>query len=193
MRVTFQTGFIDRKAPQDSRIEELKYWCVRFHELKLTPPYRGSSMGNLSFRLKEGYNSFIITASELRVKDNLTDDMFVTVHSCDMKKGTSLASGLKEPSSESILHHEIYRKRKDVGAIFHGHSKIILNHGGKLNITTTRTKDKPASVALVESVLDILGNESFLIMRSHGFLSLGKDMKEAGEHAVKIYEKCDNC
>ena len=193
MRATFQTEFIDTKVPQDSRIEELKYWCVRFHELKLTPLYRGSSLGNLSFRLKYGNNSFIITASELKLKDNLTADMFVTVHSCDLKRGISFASGIKEPSSESVLHYEIYGKRKDVGAIFHGHSDVILSHGDKLNIPATRTEDEPASVALAESVLDILGNESFLIMRNHGFLSLGRDMKEAGEQAVKIYEECNNC
>lgn len=192
MRVTFRTEFRERRAPHDERIAELTSWCIRFHERGLTPLYRGSSLGNLSFRLREDENSFIITASELRVKDDLTDDMFVTVHSCDPDKGITRASGLKEPSSESILHFEIYRKRKDVCAVFHGHSDLILSCGEKLGIPVTRTKERPASTALVKSVLDILGNESFLIMKNHGFLSLGKSMTEAGEQAVMLSERCRN-
>lgn len=193
MRVNFRTEFRERTAPHDDRIAELAYWCIRFHELNLVPSYKGSSLGNLSFRLKEDEDSFIITASELRVKDDLTDDMFVTVHSCDPDKGIACASGLREPSSESILHSEIYRKRKNVGAVFHGHSDLLLSRGEELDILVTKRKEKPASKALVESVLDILGNESFLIMKNHGFLSLGRNMTEAGEQAVALYERCLNC
>ncbi len=193
MRVTFRTVFRDKTTPHDDRIAELRHWCIRFHQLGLTPLYLGSSLGNLSFRLKENKNSFIITASQLRVKDDLTDDMFVTVHSCDLTQGMAHVSGVKEPSSESMLHFEIYRNRQDVGAVFHGHSDLLLRHGEKLDIPVTEREEEPASAALVESVLDILGNESFLIMKGHGFLSLGRNMKEAGEEAVKLYEKCRNC
>jgi len=193
MRVSFTTVFADNHPPKDLAIEELKGWCRRFHDEGLTPSYKGSSLGNLSFRPEKENNSFIITASQLEMKDNLTDDMFVRVHSCNLSMGIAHASGVKEPSSESMLHFEIYRKRKAVGAIFHGHSNLILLHGEELDIPVTQKEEKPASTALVKSVLDILGNEPFLIMRNHGFLSLGRDMKEAGEQAVTLHEKCREC
>jgi len=190
MRINFCTRFRERIAPDDYRMAEIKYWCLMFHNLKLTPLYRGSSLGNLSFRLKEDENSFIITASELKMKDNPTEDMFVTVHSFDTIKGIACASGVKNPSSESMLHYVIYSKRKDVGAIFHGHFTPLLLHGEELDIPVTLREEEPGSTALADSVLDILGNETFLIMKNHGFLSLGKDMKEAGEQAVKFCERC---
>jgi len=193
MRINFSTSFRERTAPNDDRIAEIEYWCNRFHKLRLTPLYRGSSLGNLSFRLKEDENSFIITASELKMKDKPTEDMFVTVHSYDMINEIACASGVRNPSSETMLHYAIYGKRKDVGAVFHGHSKLLLLHGEKLDIPVTLREEEPGSAALTESVLDILGNETFLIMKNHGFLSLGKDMKEAGEQAVKLCERCRNC
>jgi len=190
MRVTFHTEFRDRTPPRDDRITELRSWCVRFHDLNLTPPCRGSSLGNLSFRVQEGGHAFIITASEVRVKDDPADDMFVTVHSCDPAKGIVRASGLKEPSSETMLHAAIYRERGDVGAVFHGHSDLLLRCGETLGVPVTGREEEAASPALVASVLDILQDETFIIMRNHGFLSLGRDMHEAGERAVRLYEHC---
>jgi len=40
--------------------------------------------------------------------------------------------GLTLPSSETFLHWFIYKKRKDVKAIFHGHNKKILEKATKL-------------------------------------------------------------
>jgi len=190
MRVTFHTEFRDRTPPRDDRAAELRSWCVRFHDSNLTPPYRGSSLGNLSFRVHGDGHAFIITASEVRVKDDPAEDMFVTVHSCDPAKGIVSASGLKEPSSETMLHAAIYRERGDVGAVFHGHSDLLLRCGETLGVPVTEREEEAASLALVASVLHVLKDETFIIMRNHGFLSLGRDMHEAGEQAVRLYEHC---
>jgi L-fuculose-phosphate aldolase len=192
MRVIFHTEFTDITNPQDDRITELQYWCTQFHESNLTPLFKGSSLGNLSFRIKEDETSFIITASEMRIKDNPTEDMFVTVHSCDPLKNTVRASGTRTPSSESPLHFAIYRARRDVGAVFHGHSPLLLSRGAVLGVPVTPKEEEPGSAALVKSVLDILDDAPFLIMKNHGFLSLGRDMKDAGEQAVKLYEQCSH-
>jgi len=42
---------------------------------------------------------------------------------------------------------------------------------------------------LVRSVLGVLGNHSFLILRKHGFLSLGRTMREAGERAEAVLNR----
>ena len=86
MTVKFKTEFIDNNVPHDPGMDELKYWCSKFQDLNLTPLYKKISLGNLSFRLKENADSFIITASVLTLKDHLTDDSFVTVHSYDLKE-----------------------------------------------------------------------------------------------------------
>lgn len=185
----FKTEFIDNNIPADSRLEELKYWCHKFQTRNLTPLYRERSLGNLSFRLKDKHDSFIITAAALALKDDLTDDSFVTVQSYDPDKGIIFARGIKEPSSESVLHFSIYSKRKDVNAVFHGHSGRIIYSSDDLELISTKQFEQYGSIELAKSVLDVLGNESFLVMKKHGFLSLGKTMEEAGTRAMKIYEQ----
>ena len=189
MAVKFKTEFINGNVPKDPRMEELKYWCNKFQDLNLTPLYKGRSLGNLSFRLKDNEDAFIITASALALKGDLSDDSFVIVQSYGLKEGTIYASGTREPSSESVLHAGVYRKRKDVNAIFHGHSGKILSCAADLKILTTKRTESYGSIALAESVLEILDNELFMVMKNHGFLALGKNMEEAGQLSLKIYEQ----
>lgn len=167
------------------KLNELKYWCKIFHKYNLAPVHKGCSYGNLSFRARG--NQFIITASQLPMKDNLTDDCFVLVSS--LKNGIVYAHGTKKPSSESMLHYAIYRKRKDVNAIFHGHSKNMLS----LKILPETKREEPyGTMKLVRAVLEVLDNNNFLIMKNHGFLSLGKNMREAGKLALKMHNMSKN-
>jgi ribulose-5-phosphate 4-epimerase/fuculose-1-phosphate aldolase len=39
-------------------------------------------------------------------------------------------------------------------------------------------------------VLEILKNNNFLVIKNHGFIALGRNMKEAGKLTLKIYKKC---
>lgn len=186
----FRTEIIGKEIPQDPGIEELKYWCGEFHRLNLAPLYKGGSLGNLSFRLKSGEDSFIITGSRIDLQNELSNDYFMTVHSCNLKEGIVYASGTKEPSSESRLHFAIYNRRKDVNAVFHGHSRDILSCVDKLKVPETRQKALYGSMELVQSILEILDDEFFLVMKGHGFISLGKTMKEAGELALQMHKRC---
>jgi len=111
------------------------------------------------------------------------------VKDCDFKKKIVHAAGTREPSSESMLHYSIYRERNDVNAIFHGHSESILLIAQKLNIQQTLKEEPYGSIELVRSVLDILNQNNFIVMKNHGFLSLGKNMNEAMDRAMIIYNR----
>ena len=190
MRVSFSTTFTGTLPPVDPGIEELKGWCRTFHERGLTPSFEGSSLGNLSFRPDKGKDSFIITASQLELKDNLTEDAFVRVHACDADRGIVRASGIREPSSESMLHFEIYRARKEIGAIFHGHCAPILERAEERNLAVTRREEPFGSSALVRRVMEMLDDHTFIVMKNHGFLALGEDMESAGELALCVHGEC---
>lgn len=172
------------------RIEELKYWCRQFHLHNFTPSYRGGSCGNLSFRMRAGNDSFVITGSRIGLKDSLSDDCFVKVSDVDLEKGIVYSQGKREPSSESMLHFAIYRQRKDINAVFHGHSKEIL--ACKIKLPETKKETPYGTVELVNSVLDVLNGNFFLIMKNHGFISLGKTTKEAGKLSLETYKECYN-
>jgi ribulose-5-phosphate 4-epimerase/fuculose-1-phosphate aldolase len=186
----FRTEIIEKEVPQDPRIEKLKYWCGEFHRSNLAPPHKGGTLGNLSFRLKDVEDAFIITGSRVGLSYELSDDAFVAVYSYDLKEDIVFARGTREPSSESRLHFAIYNRRKDVNAIFHGHSEEILAHPDKLNIPETKQKAPHGSIELIQSVLEIVDDEFFLVMKDHGFISIGKTMKEAGELALRMRERC---
>lgn len=183
--VKFRTEFLRREPPADDRIGELASWCKRFHDLGLTPILEGRSMGNLSFRVSEAKNEFIITASGLGSKDTLEPDSFVRVVGCNVSERIVYVYGLREPSSESILHYRIYELRDDVNAVFHGHNQAILRYAGALGIVETREKLPYGSLELVKSVEEILDRNNFIVIKGHGFLSLGSSMGEAGLLAVR--------
>jgi ribulose-5-phosphate 4-epimerase/fuculose-1-phosphate aldolase len=188
--VKFATEFLSADAPADVRLEELKIWCAEFHRRNFAPPYGEFSQGNLSFRLRPGENAFVISGSQVGWKDSLTDDKFVTVHRCDLERGLVYASGARDPSSESMFHFAIYRERNDVHAVFHGHSREILKFVNKLNLPETREKAPYGSIELVRSIMDVLGDANFILIRKHGFISLGATMKEAGERAIETHRLC---
>jgi ribulose-5-phosphate 4-epimerase/fuculose-1-phosphate aldolase len=189
--VKFRTEFLSATVPADIRLEELKAWCAEFHKRNFAPPYGEFSQGNLSFRIRPGETAFIISGSQVGWKDSLTDDKFVTVHGCDMEKGIVFSSGTRAPSSESLLHFAIYRARNDVQAVFHGHSPEILRCLDRpTDIPETREKYSYGSLELAQSVIEVLGDADFIIMKRHGFISLGETMEEAGRRAIEVHHRC---
>lgn len=204
----------DYKIENENKIRELIKWCNIFENLGLTRSEKKSknnlsssetlySSGNLSFRVKR--NSFLITASCLKSKKNLKKSDFVLVKGCKINRRKIVyAFGSKDPSSESILHYLIYKNRKDVNAIFHGHFpskndeknlyKLLKNSkvGEKLNkigiSVAIAKKEKSGTLALAKRVLEVLNKNNFIVLKGHGFVSLGKDMKDGGNVARKIIE-----
>jgi len=187
--VKFRVEFVSRAVPADARLEELKAWCAEFHRRNFAPPYGEFSQGNLSFRLRPGEDAFIITGSQVGWKDRLADDRFVTVHGCDMERGIVYAGGARDPSSESMLHFAVYRARRDVQAVFHGHSREILRCA-PADIPETLETQPYGSLELARGVIDVLGNADFVILKRHGFISLGRSMEEAGKRAIETHRLC---
>ncbi len=185
-RVKFKTIFVSDEVPNDKDIERLKYWCNQFHKNNLTLPINGASTGNLSFRTDDG---FIITATTLKTKENLSNDCFVKVINYDIYKNTFYVEGVREPSSESIMHFLVYNTRNDINAIFHGHSKPISKNAEKLGLTITKNEQTPGTLELANEVLDVLDENKIIVIKNGGFVSFGKTMKEAGELAIKTHNK----
>lgn len=189
MGVKFRAVAMGRDFPRYAEIDDLKAWCTRFYEHGFTPEYEGGSAGNLSFRIKEGENQFVITGAGITSKSRILDNSLVQVKSCDLSKEIVYYYGTRKPSSESMVHFAIYSARKDVNAVFHGHSEKILSNAVKLGLKQTETEEPEGTNKLVDAVLKVLGRENFIVMKNHGFISIGKTMKEAGEQAIKIQEK----
>ena len=184
-KIRFNITFVSDKIPSDVKIEELKEWCERFQKNGLTPEIEGNYTGNLSFRTE---NEFIITASGLKSKENLSNNCFVRVKSYNLRSNTVYAEGTRQPSSEAVMHFLIYKTRKEINAIFHGHNDTMLVNTRKLKLPITATEHEPGSIELANEVLRVLGNNNLIVMKNHGFISMGKTMNEAGKQALAILQ-----
>jgi len=189
--VKFKVEFLSAAPPRDSRVAILRDWCQRFNEKGLTPLFQGTgrSLGNLSFRISPASPEFIITGSTLDSKKDMCDADFVKVIHADAATGMVAAEGARDPSSESIMHYEIYKQRPDVSAIFHGHDKQITSNATVLEVPETDKEELPGTVELMQQVMAVLGQEKFIVMKNHGFLSLGESMEEAGLLALHLKSK----
>ncbi|MBI5218476.1 MAG: class II aldolase/adducin family protein [Bacteroidia bacterium] len=187
--VKFKTIFTGNDVPKDERLIQLKHWAMIFAERNLAPSDETGSAGNLSFRINKGENQFIITGSKIELKNALENDSFVTVTNCDIEKGIVYAKGIREPSSESMLHYAIYKQRPYVNAVFHGHCDEILNATEKLMLPETLKYESYGTLELINSVTEILGKESFIIMKNHGFLAIAGSVQEAGYITLRIHNE----
>jgi len=189
--VKFRTEMVGSEIPDDPRLPNLKRWCKLFDDQGLAPPYDGGSYGNLSFRTEEGPASFIITASNSGLGDSNDDDRFVAVPRIDLEKGIVYARGTRKPSSESMVHFAIYSRRPNVNAIFHGHCEIISAYAEKAHISVTRREEQYGTTAIVDRVLEVLGERYIVEMRNHGFIALGANMDDAGRKTLDALTRCE--
>lgn len=185
--VKFETVFLQKKEPGHQLLEELKKWCALFHEKNLAPPYPGGSFGNLSFRTEN--DTFIITGTCIGLKNTLENSCFVEVVTCNRSEKKVYVNGLLAPSSESFMHDEIYKNRPDVGAIFHGHHSLITQNALLLGIPETKEKTPYGTIALADSILEIIKNNNFVVIKEHGFVSVADNIQKAGELTLKWLNK----
>ena len=181
----FKTNFISEDIPDDKGIEDLKNWCNQFLKKKLITP--SNNLLGLSFRTDE---DFVITGNKL--KDGLSNNSFVSVLNYDVYKNSLFVEGILEPSPEAVMHYLIYNTRFEVNAIFCGNGDSIIKHAKELKLVETSEEIPSGTVELANEVLDVLGNNNFIVIKNYGFLSLGKTMKESGELALKIHQKASS-
>ena len=181
--VKFRTVFNNKKLLSNPKISELINWCNEFHKMGFTPDAGEGSAGNLSFRSDNG---LIISCSQANFSKVTVKD-FVEVINVDLNKKEILVNGIKEPSSESFMHNEIYSRRKDVNAVFHGHSEEFLKFGDRLKLPITKKEEAGGTIELMKEVVKVLDDNNLILIKNHGFISLGDSMGSAGNLAVKRY------
>jgi ribulose-5-phosphate 4-epimerase/fuculose-1-phosphate aldolase len=160
--------------------ETLKYWSKKIAGINCSPKLTGGYGGNLSCRY--GYD-FIITAAGTDLANVSISDL-VIVSDFDLQAQTLHAKGIKLPSSESMLHGAIYEARPEISAVFHGHYPLPEKEFLKLNLPITAHEKPYGSTELVNEVLKIVASHSFILLKNHGFLSLGNSPDEAGNQII---------
>jgi L-fuculose-phosphate aldolase len=161
--------------------------------------YTASNDGNISVRL--GADRLLMTPKSV-CKGFMTPDMMCIT---DLE-GRKL-QGDRDPSSEMLMHLEVYRQRPDVQAVVHAHpptatgfavAGIPLDRAVLAEVLTTLGSipiadyATPSTKALPEAVRKYIKAHDGMLLANHGALTVGADLygayykMETIEHFAKI-------
>src|SRR5438270_2488059 len=145
--------------------------------------YTASNDGNISVRL--GADRLLMTPKSV-CKGFMTAEMMV-VTDLDGRK----IAGERDPSSEMLMHLEVYRQRADVQAVVHAHPPIAtgfavagipLDRAVLAEVVTTLGSvpiadyATPSTRELPEAVRKYVKAHDGMLLANHGALTLGTDL-----------------
>ena len=189
------------KKIDDKVVLELKKKIVETCRAIFNSGLTGRKAGNVSARIP-GRDQMIITPSHYGHDRTQIGDVLV------VNFDGTVASGIRNPSSENRMHLAIYKARPDVGAVIHTHSvyasalganrmsiPIFIDEmttflGGSIEVAEY---GMPGTDELAENAVKALGEKSAVILANHGPLVSGKSLNKALEaaeileHVAKIY------
>lgn len=143
--------------------------------------------GNISCRIPKT-SQYYITPSGMSYYGLKTADL-VTVN----LEG-QIIEGKRKPSSELLLHQEIYKARPDVSAIVHTHSNYACSFavaqeriptileeaaqliGGHVEVAKYAM---PGSLGLAQNGVRALENRNAVLLANHGVVGVGRTLSEA--------------
>ena len=161
--------------------------------------YTASNDGNISVKL--GADRLLMTPKSV-CKGFMTPDM-MCITDLDGKK----IQGDRDPSSEMLMHLEVYRQRPDVKAVVHAHPPIAtgfavagipLNRAVLAEVLTTLGSipiaeyATPSTAELPAAVRKYITAHDGMLLANHGALTVGADLfgayykMETIEHFAKI-------
>jgi L-fuculose-phosphate aldolase len=161
--------------------------------------YTASNDGNISVRL--GADRLLMTPRSV-CKGFMTPDM-MCITDLDGRK----LQGDRDPSSEMLMHLEVYRQRPDVHAVVHAHpptatgfavAGIPLNRAVLAEVLTTLGSipiaeyATPSTKELPDAVRRYIKAHDGMLLANHGALTVGGDLyaayykMETIEHFAKI-------
>lgn len=153
----------------------------------------GAYSGNTSLRLTDaGGDSLLLVTPTHHPYYKLQPEELVVVN----LDGEPVSPAPMRPSSETLLHLEIYRQRPDVRAVAHTHSiyasaaavvgrdipplidEMLMTIGGPIKVSKYAF---PGTQELAEQAYAALGDRNAALLRNHGAVGVGPDIWEALE------------
>lgn len=160
--------------------------------------------GNISARLTDeaGLELMAVTPASTPYETMTADDIVVTDFDVEVVEGD------RAPSSESLLHVGIYRRRPDAGAVVHTHSiyssvlavagmdlppvidEVVVYVGGAVRVSRYGF---PGTEELADNVCEALGGSKAAFIANHGAVAVGRSLDDAMdicllvERASQIY------
>lgn len=179
---------------KDNGKNEILYWSKRLYQKGMSP----STSGNIS--IKSG-NNILISASGVCLNDMDENDIILIDYNGNILEGN------KKPSSEKIMHSEIYTQRDDINAIIHCHCPVISSFAvAGVEITDAILPDFvftfgkiplvpyfcPSSIELAEAVAKEFQNYDAVLMKNHGIVVGANTLQNAFYKLETIRGYCES-
>ena len=155
-------------------VESLRSDIVEIGRRMYARGYTASNDGNISVRL--GSDRLLMTPKSV-CKGFMTPDMM-----CVTDLSGKKISGDRDPSSEALMHLEVYRQRPDVQAVVHAHPPIATGFavaGIPLDRAVLAEYATPSTSELPEAVRKYIKAHDGMLLANHGALTVGADLYSA--------------
>lgn len=184
----FEAEFLSSEVSRDPRIAALIGWCRRVAEWGAAPA--SAYHGNAGVRTEAG---FLISGTQTD-KSAMRPEQFVEVVGIERTPCCLRlrCRGIAFPSSDALLHAEIYRWRPDAQVILHGHNAGMPAAAPRLGWPSTAREYPAGSPALAQALEPLVRRHDFLIVARHGFLALGASLDAAGRLAEAWHHRAAN-
>ena len=176
------SSYRERRTEQEWRNEIVRV-CRLLHE----KGYVAASDGNVSVRLNEKH--VLSTPSGFGKGFLSPDQLVVTDLEGRMVPSYTPASRDLKPTSELLMHLEVYRQRPDILSVIHAHPPICvaLSIAGvslakcllpevivTLGLIPTAEYATPSTAEGPRAISDLIANHDALIIQRHGTLTVGQ-------------------
>lgn len=153
-----------------------------------------ATWGNISCRIPRK-SQFCITPSGMPYDQLKTSDLVT------MNFEGEIVEGTRKPSSEALLHQEIYKARPDIGGIIHTHSNWACSFavaqerippvleeaaqliGGPVEVAKYAM---PGTLLLAQNAVKSLETKNAVILANHGVVGVGRSLNEAFTVAMLV-------
>ena len=167
-------------------VESLRADIVEIGRRMYSRGYTASNDGNISVRIAP--DRLLMTPKSV-CKGFMTPDMM-----CVTDLNGQKISGDRDPSSEALMHLEVYRQRPDVNAVVHAHpptatgfavAGIPLDRAVLAEVLTTLGSiplaeyATPSTAELPEAVRKYIKAHDGMLLANHGALTVGTDLYSA--------------
>src|SRR3982751_3027300 len=167
-------------------VETLRADIVEIGRRMYSRGYTASNDGNISVRIAQ--DRLLMTPKSV-CKGFMTPDMM-----CVTDLNGKKISGDRDPSSEALMHLEVYRQRPDVNAVVHAHpptatgfavAGIPLDRAVLAEVLTTLGSiplaqyATPSTAELPDAVRKYIKSHDGMMLANHGALTVGTDLYSA--------------
>lgn len=178
-------------------MKNFKKELIRYGRLIYAHGLVTGSGGNISIRIKD---KVYIKASKVSLGSSKEKDY----NEIDLKTGKEIC--LKGPCSIEVpMHIACYKARPDIGSVIHTHpvyGTILGMLVKKLGFVSYEFKyalqsevpiidyKEPGSYKLAGAVKGAIKDHNAVLMKNHGAIVVGRDIKEAYERSVALERAC---